>query len=52
MKRYIISNLILAPFVFVAYIYQNSPIIGTIILTIGFIVCIGYLLKGIIFSKE
>lgn len=51
MKRYIISNLILAPFVFVAYTYQNSPIIGTIVLAIGFIVCIGYLLKGVMFSK-
>jgi hypothetical protein len=51
MKRYIISNLILAPFVFASYTYQNSPIIGTIILTIGFIVCIGYLLKEVMFSK-
>jgi len=51
MKRYIISNLILAPFVFAAYTYQNLPVIGTIILATGFIVCIIYLLKGVAFTK-
>ena len=49
--KYIISNLILAPFVFVAYIYQNHSIVSSIVLTIGFGLSISYMVKTKIWCK-
>jgi len=48
MKTYIIGNLILAPFVLVAYLFrQDSPALSSVILTIGFGFSVSYLFKNI-----
>ena len=46
MKQYIISNAILAPFTVAAYfLSQNSPILSSIVLLLGFTFSICYYFK-------
>jgi hypothetical protein len=48
MKTYIAANIILAPFVLAAYLLnQNSPILASVVLFVGFIVSLSYLFKRI-----
>ena len=49
--KYILSYLILAPFVLVAYLYQNHPVASSIVLTIGFGISISYMIKNKIWCK-
>jgi hypothetical protein len=49
--KYIISYLILSPFVLVSYLYQNHPIVSSIVLTIGFGLSISYILKNKMWIK-
>lgn len=49
--KYIISYLILSPFVLVSYLYQNHPIVSSIVLTIGFGLSISYMIKTKIWCK-
>ena len=46
MKKYIIANLILAPFVLAAYLNQESPVLSSVIFTIGFAFSVSYLFKN------
>jgi hypothetical protein len=49
--KYILSYLILAPFVLVSYLYQNHPVESSIVLTIGFGLSIFYMVKTKIWCK-
>jgi hypothetical protein len=49
--KYIISYLILTPFLLVAYLYQNNPVVSSIVLTIGFGFSISYILKNKMWIK-
>ena len=52
MKQYIISNVILAPFTVVAYfLSQNSPILSSIVLLLGFTFSICYYFKQTVLIK-